>query len=100
MHYYGTWYGSHYVGLGHMFVDPQHILDDMESNNDGKDEHLKGDDGIMEFNGLMTMEQNDHPMGDIVRSNETISSSTPTERAFAQLVTICKKSQMNVKKVM
>jgi hypothetical protein len=34
-----------------MFVDSQHILDDMESNDDGKNEHLKGDDGIMEFDG-------------------------------------------------
>jgi hypothetical protein len=55
----------------------------MEFNDDGKDEHLESDDEIMEFNGLMTMEQNDHPMGDIVRSNETINSSTPTKRAFA-----------------
>ncbi len=77
------WYGSHCEGLGHMFVHPWHIPDDMEFNDDGKDEHLESDDEIMEFNGLMTMEQNDHPMGDIVRSNETINSSTPTKRAFA-----------------
>ncbi len=59
----------------------------MESNDDGEDEHFKGDDGIMEFDGLMTMEQNDFHMGGIVRFNETINSSTPMERAFAQLVT-------------
>jgi hypothetical protein len=58
----------------------------MESNYDGEDEHLEGDDGIMEFNGLTTMEQNDQPMGGIVGSNETINSSTPMERALAQLV--------------
>jgi regulator of RNase E activity RraB len=40
IHYCGTWYGSHYEGLGHMFVDPQHISDDMESNDDDKNEHV------------------------------------------------------------
>ncbi len=74
IHYCGTWYGSHRAGLGHMFVDPWHILDDMEFNDDDKDEHLEGDDGIMEFDGLMNMEQNDLPMGAIVGSNDTINS--------------------------
>jgi len=74
--------------LGHMFVDPRHIADDMECNDDDEDEHLEGDDGIMEFDGLMNMKQNDLPMGAIVGSNDTINSSTPTERALAQLVTI------------
>jgi hypothetical protein len=60
----------------------------MESNNDNKDEHLEGDDGIMEFNGLMNMEQSHLPMGAIVGFNDTINSSTPMERAFAQLVII------------
>jgi hypothetical protein len=58
----------------------------MESNDDGKNEHFKGDDGIMEIDGLMTMEQNDLSMGGIVGSNETINSSPPMEKAFAQLV--------------
>ncbi len=80
IHYYGTWYGSHRGGLGH-------ILDDMESNDDDEDEHLEGDDGIMEFDGLMNMEKNDLPMGAIVGSNDTMNSSTPMERALAQLVT-------------
>ncbi len=75
IHYYGTWYGSHCVGLGHMFVDPQTIPDDMESNDDGEDAHLEGDDGIMEFDGLMTMEHNDLPMGAIVRYSDRIKSS-------------------------
>jgi hypothetical protein len=70
-----------------MFADPQHILDDMESNDDDEDDHLEGDDGIMKFDGLMNMEQNDLPMGAIVGSNETINSSTPMEKALAQLVT-------------
>ncbi len=43
--------------------------------------------GIMEFDGLMNMEQNDLPMGAIVGSNDTINLSTPMERAFAQFVT-------------
>jgi hypothetical protein len=60
----------------------------MESNDDDENEHLEGDDGIMEFDGLMNMEQNDLPMGAIVRSNDTIKSSTPMERALAHLVTI------------
>jgi hypothetical protein len=60
----------------------------MESNDDDEDEHLEGDDGIMEFDGLMNMEQNDLPMGAIVGSNDTINSSTPMERALPQLVTI------------
>jgi hypothetical protein len=58
----------------------------MESNDDDEDAHLECDDGIMEFDGLMSMEQNDIPMGAIVRSSDTINSSTPMERAFAQLV--------------
>ncbi len=33
-----------------MFMNPRHISNDMESNDDGKNEHFKGDDGIMEFN--------------------------------------------------
>jgi hypothetical protein len=70
-----------------MFADPQHILDDMESNDDDENDNLEGDDGIMEFDGLMNMEQNDLPMGAIVGSNETINSSTPMERVLAQLVT-------------
>jgi hypothetical protein len=36
---------------------------------------------------VMTMEQTNLPMDGIVRSNETINSSTPMEKAFAQLVT-------------
>ncbi len=67
-----------------MFAYPRHILDDMESNDDHEDEHLEGDDGIMEFDGLMNM---DLPMGAIVGSNDIINSSTPMERALAQLVT-------------
>jgi hypothetical protein len=53
----------------------------MESNDDDENDHLKGDDGIM------NMEQNDLPMGAIVGSNDTINSSTPMERALAQLAT-------------
>jgi hypothetical protein len=68
-------------------MDPRHITNDMESNDDGKDEHLKGDDGIMEFNVITTMEYSDLPMGGIVGLSETINSSTPMERAIAQLVT-------------
>ncbi len=70
-----------------MFADPQHILNDMESNDDDEDEHLEGDDGIMEFDGLMNMEQNDFHMGAIVGFSDIINSSTPMEKALAQLVT-------------
>jgi hypothetical protein len=49
----------------------------MESNDDDEDEPLECDDG------LMNMEQNDLPMGAIVRSNDTINSSTPMERTIA-----------------
>jgi len=66
IHYCGTCYGSHRGGLGHMFVDPPYVPDDMESNDDDEDEHFEGDDGIMEFDVLMNMEQNDLPMGAIV----------------------------------
>ncbi len=83
IHYCGTWYGSHRGGLGHMFVDPRHIPADMESNDDDEDEHLEGDDGIMEFDGLMNMEKNDLPMGAIVGSSDTMNSSTPMEKALA-----------------
>jgi hypothetical protein len=55
----------------------------MECNDDGKNEHFKGDHGIMEFDGLMTMKQNELSMGGIVGSNETINSSPPMEKAFA-----------------
>jgi hypothetical protein len=87
IHYYGTWYGLHCGRLGHMFVDPQHIRNDMDSNDDDENEHLEGDDVIMEFDGLMTMEQNDFLMGAIVGFNDTINPSTPMERALAQLIT-------------
>jgi hypothetical protein len=60
----------------------------MESNDDDKGEHLEGDDGIMEFDGLMNMEQSDLHMGAIIRSSDIINSSTPMERALAQLVII------------
>ncbi len=80
IHHCGTWYGSHHERLGHMFADPQHIPNDMESNDDDENEHLEGDDG------LMNMDQNDLPMDAIVGSNDTINSSTPMERALAQLV--------------
>jgi hypothetical protein len=39
-----------------MFMGSQHVIDDMESNDDGEDEHFEGANGIMEFDGLMTME--------------------------------------------
>jgi hypothetical protein len=71
-----------------MFADPQHIPDDMESNDDDEDEHLEGDDGIMDFDGLMNMEQSDLPMVAIVGFNDTINSSTLMETTFTQLVTI------------
>jgi hypothetical protein len=91
IHFCGTWYGSHRGGLGHMFVDPRHIPNDMESNDDDEDEHLEGDDGIMEFDEFMNMEQSDYTMGAIVGFNDTINSSTPIERAFTQLVTTMQK---------
>ncbi len=91
IHYCGTWYGSHRGGLGHMFVNPQHILNDMESNDDDEDEHFEGDDGILEFDGLMNMEQNDCLTGAIIRSNDTINSSSPMERVLAQLVITMQK---------
>jgi hypothetical protein len=56
IHYYGTWYESHCGGLGHMFADPWHIPNDIKSDDDDDDEHLEGDEGIMEFNGVMTIE--------------------------------------------
>jgi hypothetical protein len=40
----------------------------------------------MEFDGLKNMEQNDFPMGAIAGCNDTINSSTPMEKALAQLV--------------
>ncbi len=80
--------GSHRGRLGHMFANPRHIPDDMESNDDDEDEHLEGDDGIMEFDGLRNMNQSDFPMGAIVESSDIINSSTPMERAITQLVTI------------
>jgi hypothetical protein len=33
------------------------------------------------------MAQNDFPMGAIIRSNDTINSLTPMEKAFTQLIT-------------
>jgi hypothetical protein len=38
----------------------------MEFDDNDKDEHLEGDDGIMEFDGLMNMEQSDLPMAAII----------------------------------
>ncbi len=40
----GTWYGSHRGRLGHMFANPQHIPNDIGSNDDDEDEHREGDD--------------------------------------------------------
>ncbi len=56
----------------------------MESNDDDEDEHFESDDGIMEFDGLKSTKQSDLPMGAIVRSSDTINSSTPMEKAFTQ----------------
>jgi hypothetical protein len=70
----------------------------MESNDDDEDEHLEGDDGIMEFDGLMNMEQSDLHMGAIVGSSDTINSSTPMERALAQLVTTMQEITNECKK--
>jgi hypothetical protein len=83
IHYYGTWYGSHRGELGHMFADPRRIANDMEFNDDDENEHLDDDDGIMEFDGLMNVEQNDLPMETIVGFNDIMSSLTPMERALA-----------------
>ncbi len=90
-----------------MFANPQHIPNDMESNNDGEDEHFEGerfegdDDRIMEFDRFTSMEQSDLRIGGIIRSHETINSSTPMKRAFPQLATTmqeikneCKKSNV------
>jgi hypothetical protein len=68
-----------------MFANLQHIPDDMESNDDDEDEHLEGDDGIMEFDGLMNMEQSDLHMGAIVGFNDIINSSTPMEKGFSTI---------------
>ncbi len=81
-HYYGSCHGR----FGHMFANPRHIPYDMESNDDDIYEHFEGDDGIMEFNGFMNMEQSDLSMGAIVRFKDTINSSTLMERALVQLV--------------
>jgi hypothetical protein len=76
-----------------MFADPRHIPDDMESNDDDENDHLEGDDGIM------NMEQNDLPMGAIVGSNDTINQ--PQWKGLLHNWPLqCKRSQMNVKKVM
>jgi hypothetical protein len=82
---------DHFFEILYLFADPRHILDNVESNDDDKDEHLEGDDGIMEFDGLTTMEQNDFPMGGIVTFNEIINSLTPMEKALTQLVTTMQK---------
>jgi len=83
--------GSHVCG-------PTHIPNDMESNDDDENEHLESDDGIMKFDGLMNMEQSDLPMDTIVWSNDTINSSTPMERALAQLVITMQKITNECKK--
>jgi len=70
----------------------------MESNDDDKDEHVESDDGIMEFDALMKMKQSDLPMGASVGFNDTINSSTPMERVFAQLVIIMQKITNEYKK--
>jgi hypothetical protein len=44
----------------------------MESNNDGKDEHFEGDDGIMEFDGLTTMQH----LGGLDTLNEDLALNT------------------------
>jgi hypothetical protein len=69
-----------------MFANPRHIPNDMESNDDDENEHLEGDGEIIKFDGFKSMEQSDFPMGVIVGSSDTINSSTPMERALAQLV--------------
>jgi hypothetical protein len=79
-------------------MDPRHIPNDMESNDDGENKHFEGDDGIMEFDGLMNMEKNDLPMVAIVESNDTINSSTPMERVLAQLVTTLQEITNECKK--
>jgi hypothetical protein len=58
----------------------------MELNDEN--EHLEGDGGIMEFDGLRSMEQSDFPMGAIVGSSDRINSSTSMEKILTQLVII------------
>jgi hypothetical protein len=70
----------------------------MESNDDDEYEHLEGDDGIMEFDGFMNMEQNDLHVDAIVGSNDTINSSTPMERALAQMVITMQETTNECKK--
>ncbi len=98
IHYYGTRYGSHCGGLGHMFADPRHIPNDMEPSDDDENEHLEGDDGIMEFDGLKSIEQSDLPMDATIGFNDTINSLTPMERVFAQLVTTMQEITNECKK--
>jgi hypothetical protein len=82
-----------------MFADPQHIPVDMESNDDDEDDHLEGDDGIMKFDGLMNMEQNDLPMGAIVGSNETINSTMQeiTNECKEGDVTLCEHATSHMR---
>jgi hypothetical protein len=72
----------------------------MESNDDDEDEHLEGDDGIMEFDGLMNMKQSEIHMGAIVGSSDAINSSTLMEGLLHNWSLQCKRSEMNVNKVM
>jgi hypothetical protein len=50
------------------------------SNDDDENEHLEGDDGIMEFDALMNMEQSDLHMGVTIGCSDTINSLTPMEK--------------------
>jgi hypothetical protein len=78
-------------GMDHMVEGWVICLWAHEFNGDVKDQDLECDDGIIEFDGLMNMEQSDINMGAIVSSNDIINSLTQMERALAQLVTTMQK---------
>lgn len=63
----------------------QHISDDGNSFNDGDNEFIKGEKGIIDIGGITITNENEFTMDNVGGSNENSSSNVPMERAIVCL---------------
>ncbi len=83
--YCGTWYGYECGGLATVFANWQDISDDGNSFNDGDNEFIEGEEGIIDIGGITITNENEFNMDNVGGSNEDSSSNVPMERAIVRL---------------